>query len=166
MLMKAEAEIQLAGSDDKKFQHAFNIIQAVNKRSIAPDALAKDTLVYKDNYNKLTKLEQLCLQERGRELCFEGKRWYDLLRYCYRHMTGVDPTKTLYEIDPNGNNYPSLDNSDNNFKDILQSKYNTNIVKFKNEAYLYWPILQSDIKNNKLLHQNPVWVETKTSEKQ
>lgn len=166
MLMKAEAEIQLAGSDDKKFQHAFNIIQAVNKRSIATEALAKDTLVYKANYNKQTKLEQLCLQERGRELCYEGKRWYDLLRYSYRHMQGVDPTKTLYEIDPNGSNYPSLDESDNNFKDILQSKYGTNIVKFKNEAYLYWPILQSDIKNNKLLHQNPVWVETKTSEKQ
>lgn len=166
MLMKAEAEIQLAGSDDKKFQHAFNIVQAVNKRSIDPQALNKDSLVYKDNYNKQNKLELLCLQERARELCYEGKRWYDLLRYSYRHMKGVDPTKTLYQIDPNGNNYPNLDDASNSFKDILQSKYGTNTIKFKNEAYLYWPILQSDIKNNKLLHQNPVWVETKTSERQ
>ena len=34
-------------------------------------------------------------------------------------LTGVDPTKTLYEIDPNGSNLPSLANKGNNFKDIL-----------------------------------------------
>lgn len=165
MLMKAEAQAQLAGSTDTKLREAFNIIQAVNKRSLATSAINSDSLVYTGNYDKQAKLELLCLQERGRELCYEGKRWYDLVRYSYRHMTGVDPTKTLYEIDPNGNLYPSLDDADNEFKNILNAKYSTNILKFKNEAFLYWPIQQREIKNNKLLHQNPVWVETQTSER-
>lgn len=164
MLMKAEAEIQLAGTDTKKYTEPFSLIQAVNKRSIATTAL-KDTLVYKDNYNKLDKMETLCLQERGRELCYEGKRWFDLVRYCYRHMTGVDPTKTLYELDPNGSNYPSLGNEGNLFKDMLATKYSTNLYKFRNEAYLYWPILTSETKTNKKIHQNPVWVETQSSER-
>ena len=164
MLMKAEAQIQLAGTETNKLKNPFALIQAVNQRSISTTAL-KDTLVYQDNYNKADKMELLCLQERGRELCYEGKRWFDLVRYCYRHMTGVDPTKTLYEIDPNGSNLPSLANKGNNFKDILATKYSTNLYKFKNEGHLYWPILNSETKTNKLIHQNPVWVETQSSER-
>lgn len=166
MLMKAEAETQLAGTDANKLKHAFLIVNAVNKRSLDPLAINKDSLVYKDNYDKQAKLELLCLQERGRELLYEGKRWYDLVRYSYRHMTGVDPSKTLYEIDPKGSLYPTLDDADNEFKNILNAKYSTNILKFKNEAFLYWPILQQETKNNKLIHQNPVYVETQTSERQ
>lgn len=166
MLMKAEAETQLAGTDANKLKHAFLIVNAVNKRSLDPLAVNKDSLVYKDNYDKQAKLELLCLQERGRELLYEGKRWYDLVRYSYRHMTGVDPTKTLYEIDPKGTLYPTLSNADNEFKNILAAKYGTSILKFKNEAFLYWPILQQETKNNKLIHQNPVYVETQTSERQ
>ena len=166
MLMKAEAETQLAGTDANKLKHAFLIVNAVNKRSLDPLAVNKDSLVYKDNYDKQAKLELLCLQERGRELLYEGKRWYDLVRYSYRHMTGVDPTKTLYEIDPKGSLYPTLDDADNEFKNILNAKYSTNILKFTNEAFLYWPILQQETKNNKLIHQNPVYVETQTSERQ
>lgn len=166
MLMKAEALAQLAGSTDAKMREAFNVIQAVNKRSIATNAINSDSLVYTDNYNKPEKLEMLCLQERGRELCYEGKRWFDLVRYSYRHMAGVDPTKTLYEIDPNGSLYPSLSDDGNNFRNILSAKYGNNILKLTNEAYLYWPIQEREIKNNKLLHQNPVWVETQTSERE
>ena len=81
-------------------------------------------------------------------------------------MTGVDPTKTLYEIDPKGSLYPTLDDADNELKNILNAKYGTGVIKFKNEAFLYWPILQQETKNNKLIHQNPVYVETQTSERQ
>ena len=107
----------------------------------------------------------LCLQERGRELCYEGKRWYDLMRYSYRHMKGVDPTKTLYEIDPNGSLFPSLTESDNKLTSILATRYLSNLFKLKNEGNLYWPILHSETKNNPLIHQNPVWVETQSSDR-
>lgn len=167
LLMKAEAEVQLSGGDDKKLQHAFNIVNMVNKRSIkdAYTVNSGDTLVYKDNYNSKKKMELLCLQERGRELCYEGKRWYDLVRYSYRHMKGVEPAKTLYEIDPNGSLLPSLTESDNELTTILASRYLSNLFKLRNEGYLYWPILHSETKNNLLIHQNPVWVESKTSDR-
>ena len=39
------------------------------------------------------------LNERERELCFEGKRWFDLMRYCYRHMTGVNINQKLADVE-------------------------------------------------------------------
>lgn len=171
MLMKAEALTQLAGEDEAQLRQAYNIIKAVNDRSlyIVSDAeqVKKDSLKFSD-FSTQEKLEKLCLQERGRELCFEGKRWYDMIRYCYRHMTGVDASKMLYEIDPNGGSgsYPKLDSY---FISLMGRKYSTGgdavKVKMLNEAYLYWPIQQREIKANEDLHQNPVYVETKSTER-
>lgn len=167
LLMKAEAQVQLSGGNDTKLQQACNIVRMVNSRSImgATGDNKADTLVYKSNYDSQKKMELLCLQERGRELCYEGKRWYDLVRYSYRHMKGVDPTKTLYELDPNGSLLPSLKESNNDLTTILATRYLSNIFKLSNEGHLYWPILHSETKNNPLIHQNPVWVETKTSDR-
>ena len=74
------------GGNDTKLQQACNIVRMVNSRSImgATGDNKADTLVYKSNYDSQKKMELLCLQERGRELCYEGKRWYDLVRYSYR----------------------------------------------------------------------------------
>ena len=169
MLMKAEALTQLAADDEAQLRQAFNIVKAVNDRSlyIVQDAeqVKKDSLHWAD-YSSQEKLEKLCLQERGRELCFEGKRWYDMVRYCYRHMTGVDATRMLYEIDPTGNNYPKLDDF---FVTLMGRKYTTGgdaiKIKMVNEAYLYWPVQQREIKANDDLHQNPVYIETKSTER-
>ena len=85
MLMKAEAEAQLISNEqdlsdqDKNYLNsAFSLVTAVNKRSICQNVL-KDTL---DPKKYLTKadMENLVLEERHRELMFEGKRWYDLVR--------------------------------------------------------------------------------------
>lgn len=166
MLMKAEAEVQLSNGNETKLKGAFNLINAVNKRSIESPYTTNvgDTLTY-NSYKTQELMEMLCLQERGRELCYEGKRWYDLMRYSYRHMKGVDPTKTLYEIDPNGSLFPSLTESDNKLTTILATRYLSNLFKLKNEGHLYWPILHSETKTNALIHQNPVWVETQTSDR-
>ncbi|MBQ2587605.1 MAG: RagB/SusD family nutrient uptake outer membrane protein, partial [Bacteroidaceae bacterium] len=95
MLMKAEAMVQLATDEtDTLLRQAFNIVQAVNNRSIYEGSLASDSLKW-GNYNTVDRMENLVLSERLRELCFEGKRWYDLLRYGYRRMTNVDYTTTL-----------------------------------------------------------------------
>ena len=88
MLMKAEALAQLcADNTDENFTKAFNLVQTVNKRSLT--ITATDTLKITD-FTTVDDLEKLVLAERSRELCFEGKRWYDLVRYSYRHMEGVD----------------------------------------------------------------------------
>ena len=64
LLMKAEAHAQL-GQDDE----AFNIINQIRMRAGVP--------LYTD---KPISLEDAILNERARELAYEGKRWFDLLR--------------------------------------------------------------------------------------
>lgn len=87
MLMKAEALVQLAaGNDDEKLQEAFKLVQVVNKRSILKDKdriAAADMLSFPTEDAK-TKMEEMVMQERQRELLFEGKRWFDLVRRSMR----------------------------------------------------------------------------------
>ena len=92
MLLKAEALAQqiTAGSDDPAviesnrslMDRAFTLVNAVNKRSLCQTQL-NDTLRRTD-YSTKADFESLVLQERQRELMFEGKRWFDLVRQSQR----------------------------------------------------------------------------------
>lgn len=153
MLMQAEALIELASSNvyaltnedgtpatdeegnrlyDKNLKKAFSLIYAVNRRSIMTNTTAVNAVV---NTNGLkvqsttTKGEfrTLCQQERRRELLFEGKRWFDLLRYCRRE---------------NSLNY-------------IPSKKGA--AKIVNSEALYWPYFKNELKNNPLLEQKPFY---------
>jgi hypothetical protein len=111
-------------------------------------------------------MEQLVLAERQRELCFEGKRWFDLLRYNYRHVMGVDYTKTLAQINESG--APFVSNYNKMLSKVIR-KYVTGgdaiSFKLKNEAYLYFPIATSELKINPNLKQNPVYIEDESTTK-
>ena len=81
MLMKAEALTQMIQEGDNTeasdynrslLDRAFTLVNAVNKRSIC-QTLLQDTLVRSEFSNK-GDMEDLILQERQRELMFEGKR--------------------------------------------------------------------------------------------
>ncbi|MBR6715576.1 MAG: hypothetical protein IKI83_03940 [Prevotella sp.] len=37
--------------------------------------------------------------------------------------------------------------------------------KMKGEPFLYWPILESEMKVNRLLRQNPVYIDEKSTSK-
>lgn len=162
MLMKAEALVELAGDDNEEMlKEAFDLVYAVNKRAMSKDAT--DLLNFNDFKTK-TDMELLVLAERERELCFEGKRWWDLMRYSYRHMQGVDITKTLAET----SSWPEL------YKPMLKfivRKYGEGgqgdaiSYKMKSEPYLYWPVLESEMKVNPLLKQNPVFEQEKSTVK-
>ena len=54
----------------------------MNKRSVC-EATLVDTLRARD-YNTKSLMQDLVMQERQRELMFEGKRWYDLVRISMR----------------------------------------------------------------------------------
>ena len=91
MLMKAEALTQLMreGSDADVVEYnkpllsqAFSLVNAINKRALCQSKLA-DTLLATD-YTTKSLMEELVYQERQRELMFEGKRWYDLVRISQR----------------------------------------------------------------------------------
>lgn len=161
MLMKAEAMGQLAnGDEDIMLRQAFNIVKAINDRA-HPEGLYSDTLRFATTksvqgtaVNTKAGFEELVLDERLRELCFEGKRWYDLLRYNYRHTEGVNYNTILADL---GGNYPV------NFRPMLTlmarkiESPDGLISKMPTEPYLYMPIREGEMDVNPELKQNPVY---------
>jgi hypothetical protein len=163
MLMKAEALVETAASDSDavSLQKAFGLVQAVNKRSMKKNST--DTLKY-ENFKSKSDFELLVMAERERELCFEGKRWFDLMRYCYRHMTGVNANQLMADNAAWPELYQPM------LKMIIR-KYSVEgggdavSYKMKGEPYLYWPIQESETKVNNLLKQNPVFIQEKSTSK-
>jgi len=142
---------KLNGSQDgdTRNEEAFNICQFVNNRALSEANLSSYTLkysVYRD------KMEELVLAERARELCFEGKRWFDLMRYNYRHTAQqASLKKQLTES--------YVDNSAE-FFDLALRKYAVPAAmkaKMRDERYLYMPINQDEVEINTRLVQNPVY---------
>lgn len=116
------------------------------------------------NPTNARNLELIVLAERARELCYEGKRWFDLLRYNYRHMDGVRYDVPLYQ---QGENLPK---NYSGMLDLMSLKYTGSTgasvaARMTTEGYLYMPILRTQIKVNPMLHQNPVYTDTGDSER-
>lgn len=160
MLMKAEALAGLA-TDDNDREHleaAFTLVNAVNKRAKPDESITSgDTLKWNTYSGGISSIENLVLAERLRELAFEGKRWYDLMRYSYRHMEGVDYTKTLYDQSLGDRwaapktHQPMLDL----MKRKLSGNGNAVAAKISDETKLYMPIPLTDLTICPVLHQNP-----------
>ena len=157
MLMKAEALVQLynlggKAEGDNRNEQAFAICQYINNRSLSDankSSYAMKYSVYKD------KMEELVLAERARELCFEGKRWFDLMRYNYRHTA----TKANLKQKLSDENYTIVTNSEA-FYELALRKYavpTTMKAKIRDERYLYMPINQDEVEINTNLVQNPVY---------
>lgn len=157
MLMKAEALTQLAADNsDIQLRQAFNLVQYVNTRSIY-SANVSDSLKW-NTYSDKTVMESLVMQERLRELCFEGKRWYDLMRYDFRHVEGIDYTTTLAQQNDKGVTFVS---NATPMLNLMIRKYTSGgssiASKMRTEPYLYMPILKSEVEVNTSLRQNPVY---------
>ena len=142
MLMKAEALVQL-----DRFDEAYDLAAFVNAR-----ALPSGTTYLRKSTNKNT-MEDMILLERARELCFEGKRYYDLLRYNFRHMSGIQYDKLLSEQ----SSFPS--NSEEFLGWVLAKYSDATAMKSKlpDERYLYMPMNEDELKVNTLLIQNSAY---------
>ena len=144
MLMKAEAlaEQLQEGSDQGTIDfnrpilsQAFNLVNAVNKRSICQNTL-KDTLVESDYVTK-AMMQELVLRERQRELMSEGKRWFDLVRRARRDgNTSVLISAALHKVSTGSA--------------LISNKLT------KMDA-IYWPYNSDEIKINTKLVQNPAF---------
>ncbi len=155
MLMKAEALVQLADGDEEKLKEAFDIVKFVNDRALTNTSGAQNFNANKD------KMEEFVLMERARELCFEGKRWFDLMRYNYRHINGVQYDKTMAEISDDPSAFPA---NSAEFFEIAHAKYTSKSAmkaKTPTEIYLYMPINEEEVKINTALHHNPAFPSTK-----
>ena len=163
MLMRAEAEIELAGlqsqtvdwSDiqtDKLFREgsslttpeelymdAFNLICAVYLRSNpyaqVQQATSCPALTDFIDYNSFVTL---CENERHREFMFEGKRYYDLVRRARRE----------------GNT--------SHFATAVSSKFGEAskavLIKMAMMDFMYMPYAEGQLDVNPNLHQNPAYI--------
>jgi hypothetical protein len=146
MLLKAEALTQKlregAEEDDISYNksiidEAFTLINAVNKRSVCePLAQLVDTL-QRNDYNTKELVTTLLYQERQRELMFEGKRWYDLVRYAMRENS----TSRIMS---------AASKRDDVNKQFVQSF-------FKKMDAIFWPYNNEEMKVNQNLIPNPAF---------
>ena len=137
LLMKAEALAYRADVTSMDLENAFEIVSAVYYRSNRIDEVAAENrLSFPQNAEDM---RALVLVERQRELAFEGKRWYDLVR------------KALCD----GETAPMLDL-------LVEHKYESNHkairTKLSNISSLFFPICEREININPNLKQNEAYV--------
>ena len=135
MLMKAEALVQ---QGDQHFEEAFSLINAVSRRAVNSFVPGTGEILVFDDYKESKEsMEQLVMDERHRELMFEGKRWFDLLREARRTGNTRDLAKTVTK------------------------KQLTNIsgiqIRLADPNALYLPYYRNEVKVNPYLHQNPAY---------
>ena len=136
---------------------SFDLVDAVNQRAKPASSIAAgDVLKWGTYSTSVAQMEELVMAERLRELAFEGKRWYDLMRYSYRHMNNVDYTTTMAEQDEKGVAFaatykPMLDL----IKRKLGSKGDAVAAKIGTEPRLYMPIPLREVRLSSLLKQTP-----------
>ncbi|MGM9707701.1 MAG: RagB/SusD family nutrient uptake outer membrane protein [Prevotella sp.] len=149
-------ESGVSDANAEALTEALELVNQVYKRSL--DETQWSASLYNSSYAQDgAKMEGLVLQERLRELCFEGKRWYDLLRYNYRHQdTPCNYATMLVDQGSYMKNYQD-------FLDIVGRKYDNGSArtnKMKEEPRLYLPVPHSDILTCKpWLRQNPMYTD-------
>jgi hypothetical protein len=140
MLMKALA---LASRSEaaEDLAKSFELVQAVNRRSIVEK---RDSLL-PEEYLTQTSMKELVLNERLRELTYEGKRWYDLVQ------------KALCE------------NSTKNILELVIKKLDSNAgavqSKMASINSLFCPIHEDELKLNPALTQNPAFEKSSSIER-
>mgnify|MGYP003290918948 CR=1 FL=1 len=147
MLMKAEAEVELAGEvaeegiteeQTSHYRSAFSCVSAVWKRANNKRIATADTLIYADYASSRLTMEDLVFGERQREFIFEGKRWYDLVRLCLREK---DNARMIEAV---------LPKFEENGAAIR--------IRLAAQDALFWPYSENELKANTLLKQNEAYV--------
>ena len=131
-LMKAEALAQVASSAEE-IDAVVTLCNRTYIRACTADAEVKDSLDHAA-YSSPSDVQKLVLTERQRELMFEGKRWFDLLRLARR------------------------DNDVAASWQYIESRYDEDVTTIRNKmssiAAWYLPIYHNEIKINGNLRQN------------
>ena len=127
--MKAEALIQIGD-----YTSALELINTTYLRS-NPEPAGTELNI--GNYNSKLEMENLLMRERQRELMFEGKRWFDLMRLA---MRADDPSPLLKYVLKKYTGTASAQASKMSVMDAL-----------------YLPIHADELKANTALRQNPYY---------
>lgn len=125
-LMAAEAYNQLGDQET-----ALTLVNEIRNRANMPIL---------PRTSSMSELEKIILEERALELAFEGKRWFDVMRYGRR------------------NNYQNKSALIDLMVERTRSvKALTLRIKYKDPHSWYWPINQSELELNDNLVQNPYY---------
>lgn len=127
LLMKAEALVQQGTIGE-----AVELVNLVRGR-----ALVEPITIIPSKQD----MEELILEERAKEFCGEGKRWFDLIRVARRN--NFERTDLLIQILAENKSYEEAE--------IIRSKYS-------NPNSWFLPIHQDEIDQNNKLVQNPYYI--------
>lgn len=146
MLLAAEAYAQLIqeptanitdGADKENLDKAFELVNAVNLRSLMNTASSNKLKAA--SYNTKVKIVNLVEGERHRELLYEGKRYFDLVRRAMRD--GEEGLANLRD---------HCSNKSGDMKTAIQAKMS------RMEA-IFMPYNLDELKANPKLKQNPAF---------
>lgn len=154
MLMKAEALTLLGGEEELK--EATDLVKAVYNRSQMgymdnSGKVIGDFQNSVDNFEVVTKTKkplELVLDERQRELAFEGKRWYDLVRVALRDNTTSSDIFTKFV--------------NNKYEGMNTQQYS---AKMATIDQLFFPIAERELKTYSGLVQNEAYKKENEIEK-
>lgn len=143
LLIKAEASLMIDKSSPAQQLEAFKWVTTTYNRANNMLDTPSDTLVF-SNYTDGDghAMENLILLERQREFLFEGKRWFDLVRYA--RLKGNNDIIVMHAI--------------------KKQKSNTAAIKVKLSSIdaIYFPYAESELEVNSKLKQNPAYIVDKT----
>ncbi len=141
MLMEAEAYLMKATDEETEentelLAKAFDLVYLVDRRSMV-DRSRYLSESAQESKNRGQLIERLRL-ERNAELMFEGKRWFDLIRYA-RQAGSLDIIISLVPAKISGT------------------------VSFPSMAHLFWPYYKYEVQKNPNLIQKSIYGEGKQS---
>lgn len=143
---EGEGETNVTSQRERYFRNAFAQVMTVWKRGNNKRTSVVDTLQYSHYSGSKRDMENLVMGERQRELMFEGKRWYDLVRMCRRDG---DNTRMVQKVIP---------------------KFEENVaavrIRLMVPDALFWPYNRQELKVNPYLVQNPAYKDNENYEKQ
>jgi len=146
LLMNAEALNQMGqqANDSATAQNYY--LASVNNMNLVRNARnAVNTSDYQYTIGNIDgkTLEKNILDERAREFSYEGKRWYDVLRYAKRDNYKGNNIQYLLTLAINSASPQKQENLKTNYTDS----------RFGHGSH-YWPIYNSELEANKQLIQN------------
>ncbi|MCR5395213.1 MAG: RagB/SusD family nutrient uptake outer membrane protein [Bacteroidales bacterium] len=142
MLMRAEALVELGG--EANLAEAFQLVSAVyNRANNLSEGSAQ--CLKADKYSDQTAMRQLVRDERHRELMFEGKRWYDLVRYALREGRNDQLISVVL---------PKQQKNANRIR-----------IQLQQPDALFWPYHDRELDVNSNLVQNSAYITNETSKK-